>query len=350
MKPFRKMVAIMLALSSCFLSACSGQNNDRTIYRDEPITKSVFAMNTYNTFTVYDDVSADVLDSAETLLKELEYLWSVTDEQSEIYAVNHADGQSVTVSDRTAELLRFALEMSKKTDGDLDITIYPLLTAWGFTTDSKQVPTDEQIAQLMQYVGFDKVSLYGNTVTLLPGMKIDLGAVGKGYACDLVTEDLKSKGVTSALVSLGGNISLIGSKPDGSDWKISVEHPENRDSLGLLSLSDVSVVTSGAYERYFEDENGKRYGHILDPSTGKPAESGLTSVTVVGKESKVCDALATAFFVMGLSAAEEYWREYGDIDFLLLTENSQIYLTDGLKNRFTLSEAYQNIAVNVIER
>ena len=202
----------------------------------------------------------------------------------------------------------------------------------------------------MQYVGFDKVSLSENTVVLLPGMEIDLGAVAKGYACDLVTEDLKSKGVTSALVSLGGNISMIGSKPDGSDWKISVEHPENRDSLGLLSLSDVSVVTSGAYERYFEDENGNRYGHILDPSTGKPAQSGIASVTVVGKESRVCDALATAFFVMGLPAAEEYVREYGDVDFLLLTDNGEIYLTDGLKDRFTLSEAYQNIAVNVIER
>ena len=316
----------------------------------EPMNKNFLAMNTYNTFTVYDDVSADVLDSAEALLKEMEHLWSVTDEQSEIYAVNHAGGQSVTVSDRTAELLRFALEMSERTDGDLDITTYPILTAWGFTTDSKQVPTDEQIAQLMQYVGFDKVSLSENTVVLLPGMEIDLGAVAKGYACDLVTEDLKSKGVTSALVSLGGNISMIGSKPDGSDWKISVEHPENRDSLGLLSLSDVSVVTSGAYERYFEDENGNRYGHILDPSTGKPAQSGIASVTVVGKESRVCDALATAFFVMGLPAAEEYVREYGDVDFLLLTDNGEIYLTDGLKDRFTLSEAYQNIAVNVIER
>ncbi len=350
MKLFRKMTAITLALSSCLLSACSGQSNDKAIYRDEPITKSIFAMNTYNTFTVYDDVPEEVLQSAENQLKELESLWSVTEKQSEIYAINHSGGRSITVSDSTAELLRFALQMSEKTDGNLDITTYPLLTAWGFTTDSKQVPTDEQIAELMQYIGFDKISLSGNTVTLLPGMAIDLGAVAKGYACDLVTEHLQSKGVTSAIISLGGNIRAIGSKPDSSDWKISVEHPENKDSLGLLSLSDVSVVTSGAYERYFEDETGKRYGHILDPATGKPAESGLASVTVVGKESKVCDALSTAFFVMGLSVAEEYWREYGGFDFLLLTENGEIYLTDGLKDRFVLSETYQHMSVNVIER
>ncbi len=350
MKLFRKMTAIALVFTSCFLTACSEQKNDRAAYRDEPITISVFAMNTYNTFTVYDDISELTLESVETRLKELESLWSVTDKQSEIYAVNHSKGQSITLSDSTIELLRFALEMSERTDGNLDITIYPLLTAWGFTTDSKQIPADEQITQLMQYVGFDKVSLSENMVTLLPGMEIDLGAVAKGYACDLVTESLKSEGVTSAIVSLGGNISAIGSKPDGSDWKISVMHPENRDSLGLLALSDVSVVTSGAYERYFEDENGKRYGHILDPSTGRPAESGLVSVTVVGKESKVCDALSTAFFVMGLSAAEEYFRTYGDIDFLLITDNDEIYLTDGLKDKFTLSETYKNMPMYVIER
>ena len=217
MKLFCKMVAIALAFTSCFLTACSGQNNDKTAYRDEPICKSVFAMNTYNTFTVYDDVAGTVLESAEEQLIELESLWSVTDDKSEIYAVNQSGGQSITVSDSTAELLRFALEMSERTNGNFDITIYPILTAWGFTTDSKQVPTDEQIAQLMQYVGFAKVSLSENTVTLLPGMKIDFGGVAKGYACDLITENLQSRGITSAIISLGGNIRAIGSKPDGSE-------------------------------------------------------------------------------------------------------------------------------------
>lgn len=313
------------------------------------MNREFFAMNTYNTIKVNADVPESVLESAENQLKDLESLWSVTDEQSEIYAINHGGGQSITVSDKTAELLRFSLEMAERTDGSLDITTYPLLTAWGFTTESKQVPTDEQIAELMQYVGYDKISLSENTVTLLPGMDIDLGAVAKGYACDLATENLQANGVTSAIVSLGGNIRAIGSKPDGSDWKISVEHPDNRDSLGLLSLSDVSVVTSGAYERYFEDESGKRYGHILDPSTGKPAQSGLASVTVVGKESKVCDALATAFFVMGLEKTQNYLEKHKEIDVLILTEQGELYLTQGLQDKFTLSEPYKDIPVNVIK-
>lgn len=336
-------------LSLCLLSSCA-QQNWSTPYRSTPLIRNVFAMNTYNTFTVYDDVPEAVLQSAESRLEKLENLWSVTDEKSEIYAVNHANGQPVIISESTADLLRFALKMSDETDGSLDITTYPLLKAWGFTTNSYQVPTDEQIAQLLSYIGYDKVILSGNSVTLLPGMEIDFGAVGKGYACDLVTQEMKAQGVTSAIISLGGNIGAIGSKPDGTDWKISLRHPINDDSLGILSLSDVSVVTSGAYERYFDDKDGKRYGHILNPSTGKPAESDLVSVTVIGKEGKICDALSTAFYVMGRSAAEEYYREHVDIELLLFTEDGEIYLTSGLRDSFVLAEAYQNISVHEIKR
>lgn len=348
-KRISKVFSAALIITCCLLTGCVQQNR-QAVYRSTPLTRNVFAMDTYNTFTVYDNVPETVLQSAETRLEELENLWSVTEEKSEIYAVNHASGQPVAVSESTADLLRFALKMSDETDGSLDITTYPLLTAWGFTTDSYQVPTDEQIAQLLPYIGYDKVTLSGNSVTLLPGMEIDLGAVGKGYACDLVTQDMKDQGVTSAIISLGGNIGAIGSKPDGTDWKISLRHPINDDSLGILSLSDVSVVTSGAYEHYFDGEDGKRYGHILNPSTGKPAESDLVSVTVIGKEGKICDALSTAFYVMGRSAAEEYYREHGDIELLLFTVDGEIHLTSGLRDSFVPAEAYQNIPVHEIKR
>ena len=312
------------------------------------MNKSFFAMNTYNTITVYGDIPEDVLEMAEQELKNLESLWSVTDEYSEIYAINHANGVAVTVSDDTADLLKFALDMCRRTDGALDITVYPVLTAWGFTTGSYQIPSDEELEQKMQYVGFDKASLTGNTLTLLPGMEIDFGSVAKGYACDLITDNLKANGVTSGIISLGGNVQAIGFKPDGSDFKISVQHPDNGDSLGILSLSDLSVVTSGAYERYFEGEDGKRYGHILDTHTGKPAESGLKSVTVIGKESRLCDALSTSLFVMGLDKSIDYWKSNGGFDMLLVTENGEIYLTEGLEERFELSKAYQDLSLQVI--
>lgn len=333
------LICILLPLSACSFSPAR---------EAAAMNKSFFAMNTYNTITVYGDIPENVLETAEQELKSLEALWSVTDEYSEIHAVNHANGATVTVSDDTADLLKFALGMCRQTDGALDITLYPVLTAWGFTTGSYQVPSDEELEQKMQYVGFDKAALTGNALTLLPGMEIDLGAVAKGYACDLITEDLKAKGVTSGIISLGGNIQAIGSKPDGSDFRISVQHPDHGDSLGILSLSDLSVVTSGAYERYFEDGNGKRYGHILDAHTGYPAESGLKSVTIVGKESKLCDALSTALFTMGLEKAEQYWIANGGFDMLLVTEDGEVYLTEGLEEQFFLAEAYEDLALQRI--
>lgn len=339
-----KITALLICIL-LLLSACSSSPDKETA----AMNKSFFAMNTYNTITVYGDIPEDVLEIAEQELKNLESLWSVTDEYSEIYAVNHANGVAVTVSDDTADLLKFALDMCRQTDGALDITLYPVLTAWGFTTGSYQVPSEEELGQKMQYVGFDKASLTGNTLTLLPGMEIDLGAVAKGYACDLITEDLRANGVTSGIISLGGNIQAIGSKPDGSDFRISVQHPDHGDSLGILSLSDFSVVTSGAYERYFEDENGKRYGHILDAHTGYPAESGLKSVTIVGKESKLCDALSTALFTMGLEKAEQYWKTNGGFDMLLVTESGEVYLTEGLEEHFSLAKAYEDLPLYVIQ-
>ena len=307
-------------------------------------------MNTYISFTVYGDVPENVLDMAEAKVNELEALWSVTRNDSDIYIINHADGEPVTVSDETAELLRFSLEMGKQTEGALDITIYPVLTAWGFTTGSYQIPSEELLAEKMQLVGFEKVSLEDNTVSLLPGMQLDFGAVAKGYACDLIRDLLRDNGVTSAIISLGGNICAIGSRTDGSDFRISVQHPDNRNSLGILSLSDRCISTSGTYERYFVGEDGKEYGHILNPETGSPMQSNLISVTMVSEDGKLCDALSTSLFVKGLDGALDYYREHEGFELLLMAENKEVYLTSGLKDRFTLSAEYQNVPVNIIEK
>lgn len=310
--------------------------------------KNFFAMNTYNTVTVYGDIPTDILDETEQMLKDLESMWSVTDAQSEIFAVNHAGGNPVEVSGETAELLGYALEMCRKTDGALDISLYPVLTAWGFTTGEYHIPSDQELAEKMQLTGYEEISLSGSAITLPPSFEIDLGAVAKGYACDLLTEFLTENRVSSAILSLGGNIRAIGSKPDGSAWNISVQHPEAGDSLGILSLTDSSIVTSGAYERYFTGEDGKRYGHILDPKTGKPAESGLTSATIIGSDSRMCDALSTAIFVMGLDKATDFWQENGGFDMLLVTDDGEIYLTEGLEGSFTLEENHQDMPLHIL--
>ena len=198
-----------------------------------------------------------------------------------------AGGQTVTVSEDTAQLISFALEMAQKTGGALEPTIYPVLTAWGFTTGSKQVPPEEQIARLLQNVDYSRIQLDGTDLTVPSGMDLDLGAVGKGYAADLVTEVLKEHGVESGLISLGGNIQAIGSRPEGGDWRIGIRAPWEEGNLGVLEMSNAAVVTSGGYENYFEDEAGNIYWHILDPATGYPANSGLQSVTVIGEHRQV---------------------------------------------------------------
>ena len=328
---WKKLAALLLA---GVLTGCSAPAEEM----QQPVERSLFAMNTYMTFTAYGEDAQAALQEAEECIQQVEGLWSVTDEDSEIYQANHSGGQPVTVSEETAEIISFALEMAQRTGGALDPTIYPVLTAWGFTTDSKQVPSQQQIAQLLEQVGYDRIQINGSELTVPDGMELDLGAVGKGYTADLVTEILRRHGVSSALISLGGNIQAIGSRPDGSDWRLGIRAPWESGNLGVLTVSDAAVVTSGGYENYFDDEQGNIYWHILDPSTGYPADSGLQSVTIVGREGKMCDALSTALFVMGAQSAEQYWRENGGFEMLLATDSGEILITEGIAENFTLNE------------
>lgn len=282
-------------------------------------------------------------------MTELEQLWAVTDQGSDIYAVNHRNGQPVSVSRETAELLSFTLQMAAETDGALEPTIYPVLSAWDFTTEENRVPSNMEIVELLENVGYERVRLEDGTVRLDNGMMLDLGAVGKGYASDLVVRVLQENGITSALLDFGGNIQTIGTKPDGSLWRFGLRDPFSGGTLGVMEISDMAVVTSGNYERYFIGEDGKQYGHIINPSTGYPAESGLASVTVIAEEGRLCDALYTSLFVMGLDRATEYWKQHGNFDMILITEDGEIYLTEGILDAFTLDNYHSNMKVNVIE-
>ncbi len=338
--------ALLLAVLSPLLAACAPFHG-----RTEAYSQSFFAMDTYMTFTVYDDDAEDAraaLRRAQDEIEELEALWSVTDQDSDIYAVNHSGGRSVTVRDKTAELLSFALKMARETDGALEPTLYPVLTAWGFTTDENRIPSGDQLAGLLEKTGFDRVVVEGNSVTLQDGMMLDLGAVGKGYAGDRAQQCLREQGINSALLDIGGNIQAVGTKPDGSDWKLGLRSPFGEGIFGTLQVSDKAVVTSGNYERYFIGEDGVRYGHIVDPQTGYPVDNGLASVTVIAEEGKLCDALSTALFVMGTEDAAAYWRihqEEHPFDMILVTENREVYVTENIKNRFNLQSEYRDMSI-----
>ena len=329
-------------LSAAFLlTGCSGAP------AQEPESATFFAMDTAMDFTVYGD--AALLDEAETLIGSLEEQVSVTDEHSDIYAIDHTGSGSL--SGNAAELMAQALELCRRTNGELDLSVYPIVRAWGFTTGSYQVPDEETIQSLLPLVDYTQIQYDAATgvVTLPEGMEIDLGSVAKGYAGQLAAQMLREHGVQSALLNLGGNVQTVGTKPDGSPWQIGIKDPQGEDAMMVLSVEDQAVVTSGGYERYFE-QDGQTYWHIMDPSTGHPADSGLISVTIVGDEGVVCDGLSTALFVMGLEKAADLWVQSCDFEAVFVTASGEVYITEGLRDHFALTERYADTPVSVIER
>ena len=284
-----------------------------------------FAMDTVMTAAVYG--SADALDAVEAETYRLDALLAAQKDDSEIAAVN--DGAEV-VSEETAALLRRALEIAAETNGAYDPTVYPLMRAWGFTDGNYRVPADAELDALLQTTGWTEVSVDGTTASLPEGFALDLGGIGKGYAAGRCKEILKAHGVTSALLSLGGNVSVLGSKPDGTAWTVAIEDPDGGDYLGTVQIADQCVVTSGGYQRYFE-QDGVRYWHILDPETGKPARSGMKSVTIVSADDTLADALSTALFVMGPERAADFWRVHrAEFGAVWLTDDGRLFVTEGL--------------------
>lgn len=341
----RKFLCTAFISAAIFFSSCS--------LRDVPAEKTVFAMDTYMKLTAYGENGAEAVSASEKKISELEKLWSVTDGNSEIYTVNHSGGASVPLSGDTAELLELSLKMSEMTDGALDCTMYPVLKEWGFTSGEYKIPDGEKIAELLENTGYENIDFDETNIVLPENFQIDLGAVGKGFAGDAVSKIMREKGVTSALLDLGGNIQTIGGKPDGTLWKIGLRDPFGDGLFGVLELYDRAAVTSGGYERYFVGEDGETYWHILDPVTGKPAKSGVVSATAVGKNGGVCDALSTAFFVMGLEKSEKFWRQYGvqlDFEAVLVTDDGGIFITEGLEESFAPSGRYGKDDVNVIRK
>lgn len=345
MKPVTPLLLFALLLTGCGNLAPAEQSAGTDA---EPVTSTVFAMDTVMDLTVYG--SQELLISAEARIEDLEAKLSVTDENSEIYGLNHTG--SAVLSGDTAELLGRALALCDQTSGALDLSVYPIVRAWGFTTGEYGVPDEETLDALLAHVDYTQIAFDEDSrqVTLAPGMEIDLGGVAKGYTGDQVISLLREGGVSSALLNLGGNVQALGSKPDGSPWRIAIQNPFGDGYIGVLEVVDQAVITSGGYERYFE-EDGQVYWHIIDPATGAPARSGLVSVTIVGDSGLLCDGLSTALFVMGPEDAAGFWQENGGFEAILVNEDGQIFITEGLEKNFSLLDQGADMGeVTVIRR
>lgn len=323
----KNILIVLTGIIAVFFSSCQ-----------RPATESkvqVFAMDTYMELTVYDKVADEVLQEAAEEIYRLEDLLSATDENSGLYRLN-CEKTGVASRDMAA-LWEGAYDIYAKTNGNLDLTVYPAVKAWGFPTKEYRVPPASEIEKCVAAIGMDRVGYKKETgMLLLPDdCEIDFGGVAKGYTGRLLAEHLKEKGITSALLFLGGNVQLIGGKPDGSDFRIEIRNPmDTGERLGVLKVKDVAVVTSGAYERYFE-QDGKVYHHIIDPATGCPADTDLLSVTVVAEDGLLADGYATALFVMGSKEAIAFWQEYSaEFEMVLVDSSGNIYVTEGLEECF----------------
>ncbi len=344
-------MAVLLAACTLCTAGC-GQAEEAAsaekteISKTDPVQKEIFAMDTYMSLTGYGEQAEEAVDAALEEIARLDRMLSVGNTESEISKINAA-GQGV-ISEDTAVMVEKALEVGAKTGGAFDITIYPVMVEWGFTSDSFHVPETEVLQGLMEQVDYRQVQLDRDSMTVTLGQEqgMDLGGIAKGFTSDRIMEVFREHGLTSGMVSLGGNVECLGTKTDGSQWRCGIRDPYDESGLlGIVSVEDAAVITSGAYERNFTDEKtGKTYHHIIDPSTGYPAEKGLISVTIISRSGMLADALSTSMYILGLDQAVQYWQQYGDdFDMVLMTEGNRVYVTEGIADRFTSD--YETVAV-----
>ena len=330
-----------------FLAGCGMAADGTEASKDQDLKKQkdVFAMDTYMTLTAYGTGAEEALDAAEEEIIHLDRLLSTGMKTSEVSQIN--DKGEADVSEDTAFLIERSRELYEDTDGTFDITIYPLMKAWGFTDRNYRVPEEEELKALMADMGADGISVEsGHVQVAKPGMEIDLGGIAKGYTSQRVIEIMSRHGIEHAIISLGGNVHTKGTKPDGSMWRVAIEDPEDQSGqVGIIEVKDKAVITSGGYERYFE-EAGKTYHHIIDPSTGRPADSGLTSVTVVSGDGTLADGLSTALFIMGKEKAVSYWRDHRDaFDMVLVEDDGTVSVTDGIADDFSSDRKWKKITI-----
>ena len=312
-----KRICAVLLLACLLLTACTA---DRTAERE------FFAMDTLMHVKIWGSDAA--ADAVQQEVYRLEKLLSVTENSSDVALLNC--GGYKHIADETNELLHSALAISARTDGAFDPTVYPLVHLWGFTGGTQRVPSQDELQAALSHVGIENVDAQDGFAELKNGAQLDFGGIAKGYAAERCSSILQASGVEAALLTLGGNVQAVGTKPDGTPWAIGIADPaQPEQSLATLRFTgSLALVTSGGYQRYFE-ENGVRYHHILDPQTGMPAQSGLACVTVLAQSGTLADALSTALFVMGLDKATEFWRASDDFEAVFIMDNGEIYATAG---------------------
>ncbi len=320
-----------------FLSGC---NNGL----QKPVKSEDFALGTIIDQEVYGANAQKASEAVSAWIKELDALWTINSPGGDINKLNNNAGLGyVELDPETISILKDAHRISDLSGGAaFDITVAPLVKVWGVGTDNPQVPADDILKKLVPLVNYQDVLVdeATNSASLrVQGQMVDLGGIAKGYIGDMVIEIYKKNGITAAFANLGGNVVVLGNKPDGSAWKVGIQDPrgQNGEIVGEVSVADKAVVTSGDYQRYFM-KDGKRYCHIIDPHTGYPTDSGLMSVTIIASSSTDADGLAKAI-VLGLGKGMDLVKSYGKAEAIFITNDKKIYVTPGLQSNFQLEDA-----------
>ena len=333
---------------------------DTSTTGNQPISISSIKLNTAVQITIYDSQDKALLNDCLALCDKYELIFSRTNEKSELYKLNHrkdvsdgdfsTDGQTTPypvsgtadtwhISEDLAALLSEGLDITKESDGAFDIAIAPLTSLWDFTAEDPEVPDEAAIQKALPLCSSDGVTIDGQDITLpSDDIQFDVGAIAKGYIADRLKDFLIKKGVKSAIINLGGNVLCIGSKPDGTPFKIGIQKPfaDRNETEAVMDITGKSVVSSGIYERCFK-QDGKLYHHILNPQTGYPYDNGLISVTIISDQSVDGDALSTTCFALGLEDGLKFAEKKG-VQAVFITEDYELHYTDGFRDEIRVTD------------
>ncbi len=327
-----KLTAILLLVINMLLLTSCGKKSTALA---EPVSSQAFLLDTYVTITLYDKGDEALIKECFDLITSYEDLLSRTKAESEIYKLNEATEFPFEVSKDTAELINAALHYATISDGAFDPTIEPISSMWDFKGGMTNPPTDTDIIAELSHIGYKNVKINENFITFdQKDMGLDLGAIAKGYIADKVKEYLLSKGVHSAVINLGGNVLCIGTKPDGSNFKIGIQKPFEKyaETVEVVGINDMTVVSSGIYERYFTTSDGKFYHHILNPKTGYPYDNELVAVTIVTKKSVDGDGLSTTCFALGTEKGLELINSLPDTYAVFIDKDGNLTYSDGFED------------------
>ncbi len=326
-------IILMLVLPIIMILTSCGQSTSSEI---PSASKTAQMLGTVITATAYGDHAKEALDLAFDRVQAIEDKMSRYQVGSEVDLINqHAGTEAVTVSPDTYFVIAKALDYAKKTNGAFNPLIGELVDLWGIGTDEAKVPTNEELEGVIAHLSYDQLELMEDPFKVKLSsskVKVDLGAIAKGYAADEMRDVLLEQGITSALLNLGGNVIVMGSNPKGGLWSIGVQDPlapDRGDIAGVIKAKDTSVVTSGSYERFFE-RDGIRYHHILDPFTGAPANNGVISSTIITPNSADADALSTSVYVLGKDLGLELLESLPDVEGIIITDDLHVYRTSGV--------------------